>query len=167
MRRLRDDLAVPPPEDVATCTKRQRLLYHQHSQSIRSYIVFFARVFEIAPAAASLFSFASAGVTDETYKQELFLKHASGVIGTIDLAINLLEKDDMERLVSALTRLGEKHATYGVKYEHFPIVGEALLDTLAKALGDAFSPETKEAWVGVYGVITEHMSAGMRDILGE
>lgn len=114
-----------------------------------------------------MFSFGAGGggITDETYKQELFLKHASGVIGTVDAAIDLLEKDDMKTLIMALKDLGAKHATYDVKYEHFPIVGEALLDTLAKALGDDFSPETKEAWSGVYGVITEQMSAGMKEVL--
>lgn len=114
-----------------------------------------------------MFKFAEAGVTDETFKQELFLKHAHGVIGMVDAAVDLLEKGDMDTLVKALNDLGQKHATYDVKYEHFPIVGEALLDTLGKALGDDFTPEVKEAWAGVYGVITEHMSAGMKEILGE
>ena len=58
-------------------------------------------------------------------------------------------------------------ATYGVVYQHFPIVGEALLHALEQALGDDFTPEVRESWGTVYGVITEHMSTGMRDILGE
>lgn len=58
-------------------------------------------------------------------------------------------------------------ATYDVKYEHFPIVGEALLHTLEQALGDQFTPEVRDSWTAVYGVITEHMSAGMREILEE
>ena len=36
------------------------------------------------------------------------------------------------------------------------------MDTLAKALGNDFTPEVKEAWVGVYGVISEHMIAGLK-----
>ena len=85
------------------------------------------------------------------------------MIGTVDVAVDLLEQNDMETLVSALTALGAKHARYGVKDEHFPIVGEALLDTLGQALGDDFSPEVKEAWVGVWGVIADKMSAGLNE----
>ena len=60
--------------------------------------------------------------------------------------------------------LGAKHVSYDVSEAHFPIVGQALLDTLEKALGDAFTKETKEAWAGVYGVITENMVAGMKEL---
>jgi hemoglobin-like flavoprotein len=99
-------------------------------------------------------------VDDETYKSELFLKHSRGVIGMVDAAVDLLEKGDMDSLVAALRDLGAKHAAYDVKEEHYPIVGQALLDTLEKALGDGFTPEVKAAWVGVYDVITENMLAG-------
>ena len=67
----------------------------------------------------------------------------------VDAAIELLEAGKMDDLVAALTGLGAKHAPYDVKEEHFPVVGEALLDTLAKALGNDFTPEVKEAWVGL------------------
>jgi hypothetical protein len=123
------------------------------------------RIFEIAPSANALFKFGADGIDDETYKSELFLKHARGVIGTVDLAVDLLEKDDMATLVSALKDLGAKHVTYGVKFEHYPIVGQALLDTLEKALGDNYTPQVKEAWAGVYGVITENMQAGATELL--
>lgn len=71
----------------------------------------------------------------------------------------------METLAQSLQKLGARHATYDVKYEHFPIVGVALLDTLEKALGDEFTDEVKEAWTGVFGVVTEHMSSGMKEAL--
>jgi len=83
----------------------------------------------------------------------------------VDAAIGLLEKGDKETLVKVLKELGARHASYDVKDVHYPIVGEALLYTLEKALGDAFTPEVKDAWVGVYGVITENMQAGAKEIL--
>jgi hemoglobin-like flavoprotein len=84
----------------------------------------------------------------------------------VDVAVGLLEKDDMDTLVAALKELGTRHVSYDVKFEHYPIVGQALLDTLEKALGDDFSPEVKEAWTGgVYGVITENMQAGAKELL--
>jgi hemoglobin-like flavoprotein len=92
------------------------------------------------------------------------LKHARGVIGMVDTAVALLEKGDMDTLVAALKDLGAKHATYDVTSDHYPIVGQALLDTLEKALGDDFTPEVKEAWAGVYGVITDNMLAGAKQL---
>ncbi len=91
--------------------------------------------------------------------------HARRVIGTVDLAVDLLESNDMDTLLPALRDLGAKHAKYGVTYEHFPIVGEGLLDALEKALGDDFTPDVKEAWIGVYGVISDNMSAGMKECM--
>lgn len=126
------------------------------------------RIFEIAPSATALFEFViknkDGKVAEESFKNKRFQVHARRVIGTVDLAVDLLEKNDLETLVPALKALGVKHARYGVKDEHFPIVGEALLDTLGKALGeDGFSAEVKEAWVGVYGVIADNMSAGLHE----
>jgi hypothetical protein len=121
------------------------------------------RIFTIAPGASALFKFGG-DITDETYKSELFLKHARGVIGMVDVALELLAKNDMETLVAALKDLGAKHVSYDVKFEHYPIVGQALLNTLEKALGDDFTPEVKEAWGGVYGVITENMQAGATEL---
>lgn len=91
--------------------------------------------------------------------------HARGVIRTVEIAVALLEKNDMDTLITALRDLGAKHVAYGVKYEHFPVVGEALIFTLEKALGKEFTPDVKEAWKGVYKVIEQHMSDGMSDFL--
>ena len=39
----------------------------------------------------------------------------------------------------------------------FGTVGQALLDTLAVGLGDAFTPECREAWVEAYGILSSVM----------
>jgi len=44
-------------------------------------------------------------------------------------------------------------------------VGAALLWTLEKGLGDAFTPETKEAWATVYGLIAATMQQAAREAL--
>jgi hemoglobin-like flavoprotein len=96
------------------------------------------------------------------YKEEVFKRHASGVILTVTAAVGLLEKGDMDTLVGVLKDLGARHLSLGLKLEkaHYDLVGHALLDTLAKALGHDFSAEVKEDWVGVYGIITEKMMEG-------
>lgn len=123
------------------------------------------RLFEINPNAAAFFKFTDGyETTDEAlYKQELFLKHAAGVVGAVTAAVELLEYDDMATLTSMLKELGAKHLSSGLKLEkaHYDLVGKALLDTLEAIIGNnAFTPETKEAWTFVYGVITENMMLG-------
>ena len=49
--------------------------------------------------------------------------------------------------------LGRRHAGYGVSDWHYDTVGAALIWTLEKGLGSAFTPEVKEAWTTVYGVL--------------
>jgi hypothetical protein len=46
-----------------------------------------------------------------------------------------------------------RHERYGTTIAQFGPVGEALLDTLAKCTGDAFTPEVQDAWVEVYSLI--------------
>ena len=91
------------------------------------------------------------------------MKHAEGVVSAVTASVELLEQSDMKTLENVLKELGAKHLSYGLNLEkaHYDLVGQALLDTLENALGaDVFTPETKDAWSGVYGIITEKMMAG-------
>ena len=65
--------------------------------------------------------------------------------------------DRLEQLVPVVEDLGRRHAGYGVLDEHYDTVGTALLWTLEKGLGPAFTPETKEAWAAVYGLLASTM----------
>jgi hemoglobin-like flavoprotein len=44
-----------------------------------------------------------------------------------------------------------------VSDEHYDTVGAALIWTLEKGLGSAFTPEVKDAWTMVYGVLASTM----------
>ena len=55
--------------------------------------------------------------------------------------------------------LGRRHKGYGVKTEHYGTVATALLWTLEKGLGDAFTPTAKEAWTQTYTVLAKTMQA--------
>ena len=56
--------------------------------------------------------------------------------------------------------LGARHAGYGVTVAHYGIVGDALMWTLERGLGDAFTPEVRSAWAKVYGVLAGTMQTG-------
>jgi hemoglobin-like flavoprotein len=65
--------------------------------------------------------------------------------------------DRLDSIVPAVQDLGRRHVQYGVKAEHYDTVGAALLETLAQGLGPAFTPDVKNAWVEVYGVLAGTM----------
>lgn len=58
--------------------------------------------------------------------------------------------------------LGQRHATYGVQEDDYDDAGAALLQTLHKTFGDAFTAELEQAWAAVYGEIAEAMIAASR-----
>ena len=63
-------------------------------------------------------------------------------------------------LTEALQGLGARHVKYGALPEHYPLVGNSLLKTFEQYLGTDWTPETKQAWIDAYGVITEVMLEG-------
>jgi nitric oxide dioxygenase len=55
--------------------------------------------------------------------------------------------------------LGRRHAGYGVRDEHYTAGGHALLWTLEQGLGDAFTPEVRDAWSAAYGWLAYRMQS--------
>ena len=121
----------------------------------------FNSIFTIAPQVYPLFSFSKDNemMSDAMYENPKFKKHAAGVIRTVNTAVGMLGPD-LAPLVKILHGLGKKHVGYGVLEAHYAVVGQALIETLAAALGEAFTDEVKAAWVDVYGVISGAMIEG-------
>ena len=74
------------------------------------------------------------------------------MIGTAVAGLNRLDQ-----IVPAVQDLGRRHAGYGVNDGHYDTVASALLWTLEQGLGDAFSPDVKQAWVTVYTTLAGTM----------
>jgi nitric oxide dioxygenase len=53
--------------------------------------------------------------------------------------------------------MGQRHVKYNVKEDHYAVVGASLLWTLEQGLGEAYTPETAEAWTVVYGLLSSTM----------
>jgi hemoglobin-like flavoprotein len=107
--------------------------------------LFYGQLFTIAPQVKPMFP------TDMAEQKKKLMM-------TITLAVRGLK--NLDALIPVLHKLGAGHVGYGVKDEHYAVVGSALLWTLEKGLGDAFTPEVKEAWVAVYTVLADTMKAG-------
>lgn len=80
------------------------------------------------------------------------------LLGALALVIQNLRKPDA--LASALKGLGQRHAAYGVRPEHYPIVGAVLLDTFAAFLGERWNQERCDAWTQAYQSICALMLEG-------
>lgn len=107
--------------------------------------LFYDRVFERAPTAVAMFQGDMA-----LQGQRLMAMVAAAVDGL----------DDLPSLDHTLAALGRRHVGYGVQPGHYALVGSALLDTLAAALGPGFTPAHRQAWAAFYGLVSRAMLDG-------
>jgi len=107
--------------------------------------IFYDRLFTIAPSLRSMFP---ADMREQ--KRKLMQMIASTVDGL----------NNLDALVPTVKTLGARHAVYGVTASHYGTVGEALIWTLERGLGAAFTPEVRSAWAKLYGLIASTMQAG-------
>ncbi|CAB9496308.1 TNF receptor-associated protein 1 homolog, mitochondrial [Seminavis robusta] len=126
----------------------------------------FRNIFKLAPGAHKMFPFGKGyeKVEDKMFKTRMFKRHAKNVVSMLDSSVQFLGPD-LEELEETLVNLGAQHVGFGILPEHYPIVGQALLDTLAAALSDEFTEDLKESWAGVYGFITTSMLKGANESL--
>ena len=82
------------------------------------------------------------------------------LMSMIDFAVKALSRIDS--VLPGLRMLGERHGRYGVRDAHYDTVAEALIWTLQKGLGAAFTKDVKEAWVAAYGVLSTAMKDAAR-----
>jgi hemoglobin-like flavoprotein len=104
--------------------------------------LFYQRLFELDPSLKPLFK----GDMKEQGKK---------LMATLNLAVASLTK--LEEILPAVQALGRRHVEYGVPDESYQTVGQALLDTLAKGLGEAFTDDVKEAWTQTYVTLSTVM----------
>ena len=88
----------------------------------------------------------------ELFKDTDMDKQGAKLMKTLGIAVSSLDK--MDRFVPVLQNLGKRHVSYGVTAAMYPSVGQALLLTLEKGLGEDFTLKTKAAWGWVFGVIS-------------
>lgn len=132
------------------------------SQTVGTVQTTWQAVEGIADQAAALFYdnlFAADPALRPLFKADM-AEQRRKLMQMIGLAVGQL--DDLDALVPALQALARRHATYGVKEEHYDTVGAALLQTLAQGLGPAFTPPVRAAWAEVYGLMAGVMITAAR-----
>ena len=107
--------------------------------------LFYARLFELNPDLESLFK----GNLSEQGRK---------LMQMLALAVNSLDR--IEQLLPVVQSLGTRHVSYGVRDKDYDTVGQALLWTLRKGLGEAFTPDVELAWANVYATLASAMQSG-------
>jgi hemoglobin-like flavoprotein len=70
----------------------------------------------------------------------------------------------LETILPAVEDLGRRHVDYGVEPAHYTTVGTALITTLEKGLGDAFTAETRAAWIETYTALATVMQTAATEL---
>jgi hemoglobin-like flavoprotein len=110
--------------------------------------IFYRRLFEIDPSTRALFN-----TTDMVQQRKKLVQILSVAVSSLD---------NLGALGKTVEDLGRRHASYGVKDAHYDSVGVALLWTLEKGLGAAWTPEAAVAWKEVYGLLSSIMRNAQR-----
>ena len=110
--------------------------------SEQAALMFYGRLFEVAPSVKAMFP---ADMTEQRKK----------LMATLAVVVNGLS--NLAAVLPAASALAKRHVNYGAKPEHYPIVGGALLWTLEKGLGAAWTPDVAAAWTAAYDTLSGYM----------
>jgi nitric oxide dioxygenase len=105
-------------------------------------VMFYDRLFEAAPSVKALFP---ADMAEQRRK----------LMATLAIVVNGL--GDLHSILPAASALATRHVSYGARPEHYPVVGAALLWTLEKGLGEAWTAEVEDAWTAAYATLSGFM----------
>lgn len=106
---------------------------------------FYARLFEAAPPARALFP-------ADMASQKRHLLAA--------LALVVREAEQLEQLAPALREMGARHVSYGARPEHYPLVRDTLLATLAAFAGAHWTAQLAADWRGALDRVAALMLEG-------
>lgn len=104
--------------------------------------IFYARLFEVAPGLRHHFQ-------DDIKFQARKLFHMVTLIVT--------RLHNLDEMMGEFGSLARRHTRYGAEPAHYKIVGECLLWTLERVVGERWNDETSEAWSAVYEVVSNYM----------
>lgn len=104
---------------------------------------FYARLFLAHPHLRDMFPVSMAAQSDRLV----------GALGSVVSSV-----DDLAAVVPVVEQLGRDHRKFAVRNEHYPLVGEALLATLAHFLGPEWTPELAQDWTEAFTIVAGVMT---------
>ena len=106
---------------------------------------FYARAFTAEPTLTTMFT------TDPERQRERFAAELAEIVRSIRT---------VDTFATRTRSLGERHHGYGVRAPHYALMGQALLEALANALGESWDDQVAEAWMLAYNLTAETMMLG-------
>jgi len=104
--------------------------------------LFYAELFAIDPSLRPMF------------KGDIKEQH-NKLLSALSLVVRSLNRP--EKIIGPVEKLAVRHLDYGVEPIHYTYVGNALMRTLKKGLGDDFTPELFDAWVEAFRMLAQIM----------
>jgi NAD(P)H-flavin reductase/hemoglobin-like flavoprotein len=104
--------------------------------------LFYAMLFTMAPQLRAMFPIAM------TAQRDKLLAALGRIVSHVD---------DTTGLLSYVEQLGRDHRRFAVAEHHYPIVGRALLATLHRVLGPAWTPGLAADWAAAYPLVVDTM----------
>lgn len=135
-------------DEIALIDESLRLLAERSDKVVGH---FYAALFLEAPQLRALFPAAM-----DAQRGRLFRALAA--------AVRTMSTPD--QLVAMLTQLGRDHRKYGVRAEHYDVVGRAMVTALRHHAADVWVPELEAAWEHAYAVMADLMIDGAREAAG-
>lgn len=65
-----------------------------------------------------------------------------------------------EMIARDIQKLGQRHNGYGAQPEHYAVVGECLLLTMAEGMGEDWTPDLRTAWQEMLNWLFREMMEG-------
>lgn len=106
--------------------------------------IFYAKLFAVAPQVRGMFR------SDPAIQ-------AAKLMAALDIVVRNLESAGAN--AALLADLGRRHATYGARPEHYPLVTSLLIESMQELLGLRFSPQHRDQWSLAFALITKQMIA--------
>ena len=129
------------PEQIKLVKKTWKILMGIDPKIIGD--AFYAKLFTDQPALRRMFP----SEMDKQYVK--LVDMLSSIIMSLDHAPTIES--------SELVAMSKRHTGYGVKTEHYTMVGNALLWTLKKGLGSEWNEEIEKAWSDCYKSLADTM----------
>lgn len=119
--------------------------------------LFYRKLFELRPEYRQLFSGDLAAQKRKLVRMLAFIVR-SMEYSDAEWRADVPPEQDLMLVVLAL---GRRHSEiYKIPNDSYPVVAEALLWTLDYGLGEAFTPEVRDAWSRLYTLLAQTMRLG-------
>lgn len=112
-------------------------------------LLFYRRLFELDPGLRALFR---APIEEQGAK----------LIEMLAFSLSIIDRPAI--LEAELLASGIRHVHYGARDEHYDLVKQALMDTLAGVLGKELNLETRRAWEALLDYVCETMKRGASQV---